>query len=73
MENVKKKKIKLLDMETTMSQIKSLSNGANSSLDTAEEEVRELAETAIKLCETNHKEKNIQGIHEEHQRAVEQL
>lgn len=58
MKNVKKTKIKLLDMATTMSQIKSISNGTNSSLDAAEE-IRELEETAIKRPETNHKEKSI--------------
>lgn len=50
-ENTRKTQIKSLDTETKMSQIKSIPNGNNSRLHTAEDEISELEEKVIETIQ----------------------
>ena len=62
--NILKTHIKLLDVETTMSQIKSIPNG-NNRLDTADVEISELEETTIETIQNKpQREKKTGGKHE---------
>lgn len=62
--NILKTHIKLLDVETTTSQIKSIPNGNNRRLDTADVDISELEETIETIQNKPQREKKTGGKRE---------